>query len=109
MFALFLYRTKVNTARVMLSRFCINFFINVLIQTPIMMWYYALYMGGKQYTFAMAVPGMIKNILMFPIESVLLTLFLSICASHSCMELSASMYSKFTCPVLVQRMSSLRQ
>ena len=34
---------------------------------------------------------------------------LSICASHSCMELSASLYSKFTCPVLVQRMSSLRQ
>ena len=77
-FALFLYRTKVTTARVMLSRFCINLFINVLLQTPIMMWYYALYMGGKQYTFAMAVPSMIKNVLMFPIESVLLTLFLSV-------------------------------
>ena len=27
-----------------------------------MMWYYALYMDGKQYTLAMVVPGMIKNI-----------------------------------------------
>lgn len=77
-FALFLYRAKVTTTRVMLSRFTISLVINVLLQTPIMMWYYALYMGGKQYTFAMAVPGMIKNILMFPIESVLLTLFLGI-------------------------------
>ena len=77
-FALFLYRAKVTTTRVMLSRFTISLVINVLLQAPIMMWYYALYMDGKQYTFAMAVPGMIKNILMFPIESVLLTLFLGI-------------------------------
>ena len=50
-FALFLYRAKVTTTRVMLSRFTISLVINVLLQTPIMMWYYAIYMGGKQYTF----------------------------------------------------------
>ena len=83
-FALFLYRAKITPARVMLSRFTINLFVNVLLQTPIMMWYYALYMGGKQYTFAMAVPGMIKNILMFPIESVLLSLFLGIMLPITC-------------------------
>ncbi len=83
-FALFLYRAKVNTGRVMLSRFVISLFVNVLLQTPIMMWYYALYMGGKQYTFAMAVPGMVKNILMFPIESVLLTLFLRVMLPITC-------------------------
>lgn len=78
MFALFLYRAKITTTRVMLSRFSINLFVNVLLQTPIMMWYYALYMGGKQYTFALAMPSIIKNILMFPIESLLLTLFLGV-------------------------------
>ena len=83
-FALFLYRAKITPARVMLSRFTINLFVNVLLQTPIMMWYYALYMGGKQYTFAMAVPGMIKNILMFPIESVLLSLFLGVMLPITC-------------------------
>lgn len=83
-FALFLYRAKVTTTRVMLSRFTISLAINVLLQTPIMMWYYALYMGGKQYTFAMAVPGMVKNILMFPIESVLLTLFLGVMLPITC-------------------------
>ena len=43
-FALFLYRARVTTPRVMLSRFSINLLINVVLQTPIMMWYYALYM-----------------------------------------------------------------
>lgn len=77
-FALYLYRAKVTTTRVMLSRFTINLGVNVILQTPIMMWYYAVYMNGKQFTLAMAVPGMIKNLMMFPIESVLLALFLSV-------------------------------
>lgn len=77
-FALYLYRAKVTTTRIILSRFTINLGVNVIMQTPIMMWYYALYMDGKQFTLAMAVPGMIKNLLMFPIEAVLLALFLSV-------------------------------
>lgn len=77
-FALYLYRAKVNTTRVVLSRFTINLVINVLLQTPIMMWYYAICMGGKQYTLLMALPSLVKNILMFPIEAFLLTLFLSV-------------------------------
>ncbi len=75
-FALFLYRTKVTPLRVMLSRFCICLLVNVVIQTPIYIWYYALYMGGK--TYALTIPGIIKNLFMFPIESVVLTLFLSV-------------------------------
>lgn len=75
-FALFLYRAKVTPVRVMLSRFCICFIVNVVIQTPIYIWYYALYMGGK--TYALTIPGIIKNLFMFPIESVVLTLFLSV-------------------------------
>lgn len=77
-FALFLYRAKVTTTRVVLSRFTINLLINVVLQTPIYMAYYALYMGGKQYTLLIAMPGIVKNILMFPIESFLLALFLSV-------------------------------
>lgn len=74
-FALYLYRARTTTLRVMLSRFTISLGVNVILQTPIHMWYYAPFMNGKQYTLAMAVPGMIKNILMFPIEAVLLALF----------------------------------
>lgn len=75
-FALFLYRAKVTPLRVMLSRFCICFFVNVVLQTPLMIWYYAVCFGGKHY--ALTVPGIIKNLFMFPIESVVLTLFLSV-------------------------------
>jgi len=74
-FALFLYRAKVTPTRVILSRFCICLFVNVFLQTPIMMLYYKLYMGGTSYV--LTVPQIIKNLFMFPIESVILTLFLS--------------------------------
>jgi hypothetical protein len=60
----------------MLSRFCICFFVNVLLQTPIMMLYYQVMMGGSSYV--LTVPQILKNLLMFPIESVVLTLFLKI-------------------------------
>ena len=74
-FALFLYRAKITPLRVMLSRFCICLFINILLNTPIMMLYYAICMGGKLYI--LTVPHILKNLFMFPIESVVLTLFLS--------------------------------
>lgn len=74
-FALFLYRTKVTPARVILSRFCICLFVNVFLQTPIMMLYYKLMMGGASYV--LTVPQIIKNLFMFPIESVVLTVFLA--------------------------------
>lgn len=75
-FALFLYRAKVGPVRVMLSRFCICLFINIILQTPLMMLYYSIYMGGKMYV--LTVPHIFKNLFMFPIESVVLTLFLSV-------------------------------
>ena len=74
-FALFLYRAKVTPTRVILSRFCICLFVNVFLQTPIMMLYYKLMMGGASYV--LTVPQIIKNLFMFPIESVVLTIFLA--------------------------------
>ena len=75
-FALFLYRAKLTPTRVILSRFCISLFVNILLQTPLMMLYYQVMMGGKSYV--LTVPSIIKNLFMFPIESVILTLFLSV-------------------------------
>jgi len=74
-FALFLYRAKVTPTRVILSRFCICLFVNVFLQTPIMMLYYQVMMGGASYV--LTVPQIIKNLFMFPIESVVLTIFLA--------------------------------
>lgn len=73
-FALFLYRARLTPTRVMLSRFCICFFVNVLLQTPLMMLYYKIVLGKTGYV--LTIPHILKNLFMFPVESVLLTLFL---------------------------------
>jgi len=74
-FALFLYRAKVTPTRVILSRFFICLFVNVFLQTPIMMLYYKVMMGGA--SDVLTVPQILKNLFMFPIESVVLTVFLA--------------------------------
>jgi len=79
-YALFLYRAKVTPTRVMLSRFGICFFINVVLQQFIYAWWYA-YIGNPEQAREsilgmMTVARIFKNLAMFPIESVVLTLFL---------------------------------
>ncbi len=73
-FALFLYRTNISPVRVILSRFCIDFFVNIVLNTPIMMLYYQLIMGKYYAPFDML--RIIKNLVLFPLESVILILFL---------------------------------
>lgn len=74
-FALFLYRAKVTPTRVMLSRFCIDFFVNIVLNAPITWLYYKFIMGQSYLWFQL--PHILKNLFMFPVESVLLTLFLT--------------------------------
>ncbi len=73
-FALCLYRTQVTTKRVMLSRFIIDFGVNILLNTPIMMLYYKV-LYGKYYAWFDLI-RIVKNLALFPFESILLTLFL---------------------------------
>ena len=73
-FALFLYRAELTSLRVILSRFCIDFFVNIVLQTPIMLLYYQIMLGKSYRIFSW--PRIVKNLVMFPIESVLLILFL---------------------------------
>lgn len=73
-FALFLYRAEITALRVILSRFCIDFFVNIVLQTPVMMAYYQIVLGKSYKIFHL--PRILKNLVMFPIESVLLILFL---------------------------------
>ncbi|MBR6186015.1 MAG: folate family ECF transporter S component [Clostridia bacterium] len=75
-FALFLYRAEVSTLRVTLSRFCICFFVNIVLNTPIMALYYQMVMGKNYPLFDWI--RIVKNLAMFPIESILLTLFLRV-------------------------------
>ncbi len=79
-YALLLYRTKVTPIRVMLARFFICVFVNVILQQVIYSWQYT-YMGNpekarEQIEGIMSVARIFKNLCFFPIESVVLTLFL---------------------------------
>ncbi len=79
-YALFLYRAKVTPTRVMLSRFCICLFVNVIMQQFINSWYYT-WIGSPEQARAqilgiMTVSRIFKNLCMFPIESVVITLVL---------------------------------
>ncbi|MBQ7858255.1 MAG: folate family ECF transporter S component [Oscillospiraceae bacterium] len=81
-YSLFLYRAKASPVRVMLSRFCICFFVNVVLQQFIFAWWYA-YIGNPEEAKEsilgiMTLTRIFKNLAMFPIESVVLTLFLKV-------------------------------
>ena len=73
-FALFFYRQKITPTRVILSRFTICLCVNILLQTPIDI-LFQMVMYGKS-TVALTLPRIFKNLFMFPIESVVLTVFL---------------------------------
>ena len=68
-FALFLYRADISIPRLILCRFCICFLVNVMLAYPIHVWYYSVALG-KDYSIAWI--RIVKNIVLFPIESVIL-------------------------------------
>lgn len=74
--ALLLYRAKATPWRIMLGRFAICIFVNVLLGTGINIWWQMVYYGNS--TVALTIPRIIKNTFMFPIESVVMTFFLGL-------------------------------
>ncbi len=81
-YALCLYRSKLTTTRVMLSRFFICFLVNIVLQQLIFAWQYA-YMGSpeKAREALLGITGIariFKNLFFFPVETVVLTLFLKV-------------------------------
>ena len=79
-YALCLYRAKPTALRVTLSRFLICLVVNVILQQLIFSWQY-VYMGNpeKAMSTILGITGIariFKNLCFFPVESVVLTLFL---------------------------------
>lgn len=70
-FALFLYRAEITIPRLILCRFCICLFVNVVLAYPIHTMYYRIVLG-KDYDIAWI--RLIKNIAMFPIETIILVM-----------------------------------
>jgi len=79
-YALCLYRAKPSATRVILARFFICFFVNVVLQQFIFAWQYT-YMGNPDGAKSailsiMTTARLFKNLFFFPIESIVLTVFL---------------------------------
>lgn len=74
-FALWLWRAKLSTARIILSRFSVTLICNLLMTPLVMIWNYAWINNGKSYKF-ITIPRLVKNLTLFPVESFLLVLFL---------------------------------
>lgn len=71
-FALFLYSTDITAPRLILSKFCVNMGVNVLLNEPIMVWYYTLFFTTAYQPFVWL--RIVKNIVMLPLESLILIL-----------------------------------
>ena len=81
-YALCLYRAKPSTTRVIVARFLICFLVNVVLQQFIFAWQYT-YMGNPEKAKdsimgIMTVARIFKNLFFFPIETVVITLFLKV-------------------------------
>ncbi len=81
-YALCLYRAKPSAGRVILARFLICFLVNVVLQQLIFAWQYT-YMGNPEKAKdsimgIMTVARIFKNLFFFPIEAVVITLFLKV-------------------------------
>ena len=81
-YALCLYRAKPTATRVIIARFLICFVVNVVLQQLIFAWQYT-YMGNpdkakESIMGIMTVARIFKNLFFFPIETVVITLFLRV-------------------------------
>ncbi len=81
-YALCLYRAKPTTTRVIIARFLICFVVNVVLQQLIFAWQYT-YLGNpdkakESIMGIMTVARIFKNLFFFPIEAVVITLFLRV-------------------------------
>ena len=81
-YALCLYRAKPTTTRVIIARFLICFVVNVVLQQFIFAWQYT-YLGNpdkakESIMGIMTTARIFKNLFFFPIESVVITLFLKV-------------------------------
>jgi len=81
-YALCLYRAKPTATRVIIARFLICFVVNVVLQQLIFAWQYT-YMGNPEKAKdsimgIMTVARIFKNLFFFPIETVVITLFLKV-------------------------------
>ncbi|MCD8004145.1 MAG: folate family ECF transporter S component [Oscillospiraceae bacterium] len=71
-FALFFYRAKISTMRVLLGRFSVTLVCNLILNPILLYYYYLAYMGTSYNIFSL--PRMVKNLALFPVQSLVMVI-----------------------------------
>ena len=74
-FALFLWKRKISAPRVLLSKFTVNLFCNIILTSLLMKPYMRMFYG-KEYNF-INLTRVAKNLVLFPIEAMLITFIIT--------------------------------
>lgn len=76
LFALFYYRAKLSTTRIILGRFAVTVVCNLILNPIIMYYYYALVLHpNEEVTYQIfTLPRVIKNLALFPLQAVILVI-----------------------------------
>ena len=73
-FALFLWRRRIDIKKILLSKFTVNMVCNVLLTSLVMKW--SNYLEGKTYS-VITLVRLCKNLVLFPLESLLIAIVLT--------------------------------
>ena len=74
-FSLFLWKRDITAPKVILSKFTVNLVCNIILTSIFMKWYYAFFGIDSVYPFINLV-RIVKNLVLFPFEGVLISLVL---------------------------------
>ncbi len=76
-FALFLWRRRINVVRVLFSKFSVNIFSNIILSSAFLKWMYVFFGDPRAATYNVVNTVRIaKNLVLFPLESILIVVVL---------------------------------
>lgn len=75
-FALFMWRKKLTAPRLLTAKFTVNFVCNIVLNSLIQKWYYALFEAEKVY-YVINGARIVKNLVLFPLEATLICLLVN--------------------------------
>lgn len=75
-FALFLWKKRLSAPRLLAAKFTVNFVCNIILNSLIQKWYYALFDADKVYYVINGV-RIVKNLVLFPLEASLICILVN--------------------------------
>ena len=75
-FGIFIWRKKLTASRLLTAKFTVNFVCNIVLNSLIQKWYYALFDAEKVY-YIINGARIVKNLVLFPLEATLICLLVN--------------------------------